>query len=369
MPGLSRPTGGLFAVFELANAMATTTRDVVRIAHLPIGGTPLRSTSDIPWFTFADSVEHSFLATLDPELLPDADVVLYTVMAIEICSAPDAGALGRRLIERLQTDESPAGLPILFVQALGVFSTTTELLALRGAGPKVCVAAWIAENLVRAGLPAREVVHVANGLDHQLFRVTRPIRGRRPRVAMNFNSHPLKNMGAGIDALIRLDRELEVPSVLFGSHVPLRPLGDGIQVLSSPGQRELSDAVYNGSSIYLQPSTQEGFGLCAIEAMACGCALVTTANGGSAEYAHDDETAVVCATDPEAISAALSKLVRDDARRTRIAASGVRYIERFRWTTGAARLRDVASAYLARPNDFRRGRGVELDDSVRHLRS
>lgn len=355
-------------MYELANAMAATGRDVVRIAHLPTGETRLRSTSEIPWFTFDGSIEHHFLTSLDPDLLPEADVVMYTVMAIEIGTAPDAGALGRRLIERLQADQSPAGLPILFVQALGVFPAATEILALRGAGPKVCVASWIAENLVRAGLPAVEVVHVANGLDHQTFRVTRPIRGRSPRTAMNFNPHPLKNMDAGIDALVQLDRELAVPSVLFGSRLPLRQLSGGIRFVSSPRQKELSDGIYNGSSLYLQPSTQEGFGLCAIEAMACGCALVTPANGGAADYAHDGETAVLCESDPEAMAEALSLLVHDDARRVRIATNGVEYVERFRWTSGAAQLREVASAYVAQPDDFRRGSRIELDDSVRQLR-
>lgn len=367
VPSLPRPAGGLFAVYELANAMAKAGADPVTIAHLPTGGTPLRSTSEIPWFTFEPTIEHQFLTGLDPDLLPDADVVLYTVMAIEIGSAPGAGTDGRRLIERLQADETPAGLPILFVQALGVFSAATELLSLRGAGPKVCVASWIAGNLVDAGLPAREVVHVANGLDHDTFRVTRPIPERSPQIAMNFNPHPLKNMDAGIDALVRIDRELAVPSVLFGSLLPQRQLSGGVEFVRSPRQKDLAMSIYNRSSIYLQPSTQEGFGLCAIEAMACGCALVTPANGGAADYAHDGETAVVCESDPDAMADALRGLVRDDARRIQIATSGAAYVDRFRWSSGAAQLRELAMAYLSQPDDFRRGRGVEVDESVRRL--
>lgn len=226
---------------------------------------------------------------------------------------------------------------------------------------------WIVGNLVHAGLPAHEVVHVANGLDHDTFRVTRPIRDRTPQIAMNFNPHPLKNMDAGIDALVRLDREMAVPSVLFGSRLPLRQLSDGIRFVRSPRQEALAGTIYNRSSLYLQPSTQEGFGLCAIEAMACGCALVTPANGGADDYAHDGETAVVCESDPDAMAEALHGLLRDDARRVRIATNGAEYVDRFRWSTGAAQLREVATAYLSQPDDFRHGRGVELDESVRQL--
>lgn len=367
LPGLSRPAGGLFAAYELANALASAGGDTVRVAHLPVGGARLRSLADIPWFHFHEAVEHDFLSSLDPAGMPEADVVVYTVMVIEIGANPDAGPAGEQLVRQLQARRSTAGLPILFLQALGVFPEATEMLALRGAGPKVCVSAWIASNLVRAGLPAAEVLAIANGLDHDTFRVTRPVPLRQPRVAMNFNPHPLKNVDAGVDALVGLDRDLGVPSVLFGSVRPDRPLGPGVSFVGAPRQAELSETVYNGSSIYLQPSTQEGFGLCALEAMACGCALVTTANGGSAEYAHPDETAVVCGSEPEELLEALSGLVRDDGRRIRIATAGVEHAARFRWEASAARLRELAARYVADPDQLQRGSGSELDASVRWL--
>ncbi|MEQ1785563.1 MAG: glycosyltransferase family 4 protein, partial [Acidimicrobiales bacterium] len=305
--------------------------------------------------------------SLDPDLLPEANIVLYTVKSIAIALTPEAGIEGRRLIERLQADQSPAGRPILFVQALGVFSSESEMLALAGAGPKVCVASWIAENLVRAGLPAAEVVHVANGIDHRTFRLTNPIAARSPLLAMNYNPHSLKNIDAGIDALEVVHRELGVPSVLFGSLVPPRPLEAGVRFVTSPTQTQLAATVYRDASIYLQPSTQEGFGLCAIEAMACGCALVTTDNGGSDDYAIDGETAVVCDSDAAAMADALRGLLADDARRIRIASNGERYVERFRWATSARRLREVADEYLAEPEAFCTGRGA-ADPSVRVLR-
>ena len=45
--------------------------------------------------------------------------------------------------------------------------------------------------------------------------------------------------------------------------------------------------------IYLCPSWDEGLGMPSMEAMACGSALVTYDNGGSRDYAHDGETALV----------------------------------------------------------------------------
>jgi glycosyltransferase involved in cell wall biosynthesis len=69
--------------------------------------------------------------------------------------------------------------------------------------------------------------------------------------------------------------------------------------------------------------------------MACGCALVTTDNGGSAEYAHDGETALVCDGEAGAMAEALLRLTRDDALRTKLALNGAGYVERFQWTASA----------------------------------
>lgn len=367
VPGLSRPAGGLFAVYELANALAAIGTDTVQIAHLPAGERHLRSAAELSWFRSHDNVEHHFLTDLEPDHLPGADVLVYTVMAIDLAAAPDSGAAGRRLIERLQSPSSPAGLPILFLQALGVFAPATELLSLRGAGPKVAVAGWMAENLQRAGLPPAEAVHVPNGIDHETFRVMTPITERVRQVAMNHNPHPLKFMSAGIAALEQVARDLDVPSMMFGSDRPPGRLPDHLRFLERPSQSTLASTVYNGSALYLQPSIVEGFGLCALEAMGCGCALVTTANGGSADYAIDDETAVICETEPGAMADALITLLRDDSRRIRIATNGVEHSRRFRWSTSATALRQLASAYLLDPAGHRRGDGVEIGVSVREL--
>ena len=88
--------------------------------------------------------------------------------------------------------------------------------------------------------------------------------------------------------------------------------------------------------------------MCAVEAMACGCALVTTANGGSAEYARDGETAVVCGASADDMAEALAELARDDARRARLATNGARFVERFRWSSSAARLEELVTGRLAR---------------------
>jgi len=346
VPALPRPAGGNFAVFEYANVMAQREDALVRVVHLPTDEGGPRATAEISWFAFHPAIEHRFMTDLDPDSLPAADIVVYTIMAVALGAGSGADPMGRRLIEQLQAPSSSAGLPILFVQALGIFPDEVEELAFRGSGLKVCVAAWIAEALVRQGLPETEVKHIANGIDHRTFRVTRPIDGREARVAMNFNPHPLKHIEAGIDALRLLHRENDVPSILFGTRLPAEPPGPGLRFSYSPSQALVAESIYNASTMYLQPSTIEGFGLCALEAMACGCALVTTDNGGSAEYAHHGETAFVCGTEVEEMFDALSRLARDEPLRARLASNGAAFAKQFDWPTSGERFAALGAAYL-----------------------
>jgi hypothetical protein len=348
VPGLLRPAGGNFAMFEHANAIAGREDNAaVRVVHMPTDEGRLRDASDISWFAFHAAIEHVFLADLDPGSLPDADIVVYTIMAVALGAGSEADSLGRRLVEQLQAPTSRAGLPVLFVQALGIFPDSIEEVAFRGSGPKVCVASWIARALVDGGVPSSDVVHIPNGIDHRTFRVSQPIRERELRVAMNFNSHPLKHIDAGIDALRRLHREHGVPSILFGARLPGEPLGPGLRFALAPHQTVVAESIYNRSTMYLQPSLTEGFGLCALEAMACGCALVTTANGGSADYASDRETALVCGTDVDEMVDALSLLARDDSLRAQLAANGAAFADRFDWSASGERFARLGAAYLA----------------------
>jgi glycosyltransferase involved in cell wall biosynthesis len=345
-PTLGRPTGGDIALFELANALARRGRDHVQIVHVPFDGARLSDVGELPWFTFDPAVSHTFAARVEPGVVPLGGVVVYTMKLVATARSESSGAAGRALIDVLA--QPPGGvLPILLVQGLGVFGRGAEDAGLGIPGPKVCVGSWLAELLVERGVPDADVVHIPNGVDPRVFRVTRPIEDRQPHVAMNFDPHPVKAGLVGIAAIERLHRELAVPATVFGTRAPERAIAHGVRFELSPRRAFIAEEIYNASSIYLQPSQREGFGMCAVEAMACGCALVTTANGGSRDYALEGETALVCGSDAEQMADALGRLVRDDALRTRLATDGSRFVERFRWTASAERLVRLVDDRLA----------------------
>ncbi len=88
-------------------------------------------------------------------------------------------------------------------------------------------------------------------------------------------------------------------------------------------------ALYAMAENLLFPSFDEGFGLPALEAMACGCPVVCSP-GGAAEVCGD--AAIVCdPSSPASIAAAAQTLRRDPALRCAQVAAGLRRAAQFRW--------------------------------------
>jgi glycosyltransferase involved in cell wall biosynthesis len=125
-------------------------------------------------------------------------------------------------------------------------------------------------------------------------------------------------------------------------------------VVTDPPQEFIVNEIYNRSRIFLCSSRVEGFGFPCIEAMACGAALVTTANGGSDDYAIHGETALVCEpNDTTAMADYIERLLRDDELRIRLAKQGMEYVRQtFDWDRSAEQLDAFLTEYAADPGRY-----------------
>jgi glycosyltransferase involved in cell wall biosynthesis len=323
--------GGVTALYELANGLARRGHEV-NVFHGPFWGRRISSLDELAWFSFDPGVRHHLVDdTRDPSL-PDADIIFGT--------------------------ESPArmGLPVLIVQGFEMFPEETERRAFRTPCLKVCVASWLLEAGARYGTPPEQLVHVPMGIDHDTFRQTRPLDHRPVHVAMLYNPHPAKGWKTGYAALRRARARVpDMEAIVFGAEPPPEPLPPWITFVTAPQPEDLVADVYNRCRIFVQPSLYEGFGFTAVEAMACGCALVSTDNGGSRDYAVDDETALVCEPGTAGpLARRIEALLLDDGLRLRLADNGVRHVQRFRWERSAELLEHHLERYLADPAVFQR---------------
>lgn len=88
--------------------------------------------------------------------------------------------------------------------------------------------------------------------------------------------------------------------------------------------------LYNRASIFIFPSLVEGFPLTVLEAMHCGCALVSTNINGVNELINDKENGLlVPIMDASSIAEETINLINDDEKRTKIAKNGILKASRY----------------------------------------
>jgi len=186
---------------------------------------------------------------------------------------------------------------------------------------------------------------VPNGVDPAWFEVEAPVAGERPYFIYVGNVKPHKNLGRLLEAFSTLVGEIPHDLVLAGRRrgfltgdpeVARRAesLGERVRFAGFLAADQLRRTVAGASALVL-PSLYEGFGLPAIEAMACG-RPVLAANAGALPEVCGDAALYCDPRDPVDIAAGLRRLATDPELAARLAAAGPPRARRFSWDDTAA---------------------------------
>ncbi|WEV60861.1 glycosyltransferase family 4 protein [Streptococcaceae bacterium ESL0729] len=191
---------------------------------------------------------------------------------------------------------------------------------------KIVVSSWLKREVEKY---SSEVYLVKNYTDESKFYLTKPVEDRKPIVSMIYHTNPYKGTATGIEALeLAYKRYPKFEAQLFGVFDQPENLPAFIKYLGKRSGDQLRDEVYNESSIYLFPSVLEGWGLVATEAMACGAALVTTKNGGSDDFALDEQTALVNEVgDAAGLAESIVRILKDQDLRQKLANNALESIK------------------------------------------
>ena len=102
--------------------------------------------------------------------------------------------------------------------------------------------------------------------------------------------------GGLLGELIKQVQELQLKDIVF--------VGDQTQ--------ENLNKLYNISDVLAVPSRVEGFGLVAIEGLACGIPVVATNNGGMTDFINESVGALVDVEDDVMLEKEISKILKEE---------------------------------------------------------
>jgi glycosyltransferase involved in cell wall biosynthesis len=267
----------------------------------------------------------------DPARLPDADALIATAWQSASAVADAPGRCGRKLYLIQHYESLYHGQPAV--------ADATYRLPLR----KIAISTWLA-GIMRDRF-GEEATVIVTPVDTSLFRPVPagPDDGAL-RVLMLHHEYPWKGVADGLEAVAEVRAR----------HPGLRLVGFGVKAPrgDSPYDefhenlpQERLAWLYSRCPIYLCPSWDEGLGMPAMEAMACGAAVVTYDNGGCRDYAIDGRTALVAPRrDVAALARALARAIDERPLRERLARAGRELVTgAFDWERATDQLEALAA--------------------------
>jgi glycosyltransferase involved in cell wall biosynthesis len=220
----------------------------------------------------------------------------------------------------------------------------------RRAGAVIAVSGHTRDRLAAVLAPTVPVIVAPHGVDHARFTPTDADDLRRlaavgirpPYVAFAATLEPRKDVPTLVDAFARIapdhpDLRLVIAGRDGWGATAVRDAAARSGVTTRIARVGWMDddvlpAFFRRAEVVAYPSLDEGFGLPALEALACGAVLVTT-TGSAMEEVVGDAAVLVRPRDPAGLGAALGRAITETTLRDRLHADGPRRAADFTWAT------------------------------------
>lgn len=227
----------------------------------------------------------------------------------------------------------------------------------------VAGSSFVADSLVREGVPAKRIRVNPYGVDLKMFG-TSP-ESRSDRVAPVFLFVGWFSQRKGIYYLLEaweragLAKSGAVLRLAGGGRKDLPhwagALPQGVELLGRVPHRDLP-AVFSAADVFVFPSLFEGFAKVILEAMASGLPVITTPNACDAAAVVDGENGLVTPVgDVASLAEAMRALADDEARRKKMGERSAAIARAYSWEAYGERCREICEEVSgARPGMPRR---------------
>ena len=204
------------------------------------------------------------------------------------------------------------------------------------------------------GVPLEKQTVAYNGLDRSIFRPLKNVRKKKGKILFVGNVEDGKKGFAYAAKALPLVKDDITLTVVDGgaphhqkTDLLLKNLGIGERV-EFTGKITEDDLVrhYNEAELALVPSTYEGFGFPAAEAMSCGTPVIAS-DGGALPEVVGDAGIVVPARDHLALADAVASVMADGKRRASMSRRGIERVEtEFTWERAVRTMVEVYEKFV-----------------------
>lgn len=346
-----RQSGGYKMVYYYANALTEAGHNVEIIyrKYSIVNNFIVNSLDNIAriyimhhepsWFELNYNIRKKFRLQLKEQDLRNADVIIATTV--------DTIYEIKKIVNEKKI--------VYFIQDFENWNRTNDYVtnSYRNRSIKIVISKWLKE--IVDNFSETKSIYIANGIDCHIFNLitSDSIEKRNPhKVAMLYHTQPRKNTQLGLEILREIKKnvvDLEVN--IFGTSKRPNDLPEWFHYTEKASPKQLR-SIYNESSIFLCTSNIEGYGLTGLEAMACGCALVTTDCKGVLEYAMHNQNALVCKiNDKQALKKSVSTLLYDQDKRLSLAHNAYKTARNYSIDTGKTKFVKVLESMLSNDSD------------------
>lgn len=205
--------------------------------------------------------------------------------------------------------------------------------------------------MTHLGFPPHKISVVHPGVELERFRPGETVAQGRPYVLCVAGADPTKNVETLVAAFSRLPKPLRdaYDLVLAGD---FRRRADLREYVARSGLQDqtiftgiVSDdrlvELYQQATLFVFPSRYEGFGLPVLEAMACGCPVISS-NASSLPEVTGEAAILIDPLDATELARAMVQVLSDPTVRRHLRERGLRQAARFSWERAA---RDTIAVY------------------------
>ncbi len=213
--------------------------------------------------------------------------------------------------------------------------------------PRIVCASYLEPEMRRRGSDD-PVYIVPNGVDERKY-FADAAAGARNGVGTVFHKGIAKDPDTVRAVLWKLNsRRPELPLYVFGTSKP-NDVPSSVRCVRFP-TIDQARMCYSSSLVWFCGSRNEGFSMPLLEAMACGCAVVSTDCGGPADFVDNEGNGfLVPVGDADGVAMRILEMLDDRARLTEMAAAAKSTANAFTWDRAVDKLEAALSRITATP--------------------